>query len=139
MWREDFDNKVQSPLIKAFLGAPDVEAADHAIDPQVLETAPGVYELPGKYPLTDFRTRFNPGRVMITREGGALTLRSQRGAFASGVALAPADAADTDLLYALGPSPSKIVLLRDASGAVTGLRFQHLFELVKNPDVQPWA
>ncbi|HUF52661.1 MAG TPA: serine hydrolase domain-containing protein [Dehalococcoidia bacterium] len=139
MWREDFDNKVQAPLIKAYLRAEDVAAAECEIEPQVLETAPGVYELPGKFPLTDFRTRFNPGRVMISRDGDGLTLRGQRGAAAGGAALAPADANDPDLMYLMGPAPSKIVLLRDGGGAVTGLRFQHLFELVKNPELQPWT
>lgn len=139
MWREDFDNKVQMPLIQAFLGATDPALVEAPIDPQILETAPGVYELAGKFPLTDFRQRFNPGRVMIARDGDSLTLRGQRGAASGGVPLQPADASDPDLFWMMGPAPSKVVLLRDADGAVSGIRFQHLFQLVRNPELEPWT
>jgi CubicO group peptidase (beta-lactamase class C family) len=140
MWREDFDNKVQVPLIQTFLGAPDPEPADCQIDPQVLETAPGVYELAGRFPLTDFRTRFNPGRVTITRDGDSLTLHGQRGAWSEGSPLRAADASDPDLLLVIGPTQTqRLVVVRDGSAAVTGLRFQHLFELVKNPELEAWV
>jgi len=139
MWREDFDSVV-TPLLRDFLGAPEPAPADGAIDPRILETAPGVYDLPGNHPLTDFRWRFNPGRVCITNEDGGLVIRGQRGPWATGAPLVPDGGVGSDLLLVKGlTGDTRLVALRDDNGDVSGLRFQMLFDLRRNPDIQPWT
>ncbi len=112
-------------------GAPAAEA---------IAAAPGVYESPGGV-LTNFRIIGSMGRLMIKAEDGGLVLYSRRGAWREGKRLYPGDAADPDffLIEDDALAPSKLVLVRDAAGAVTGLRCDRLVEMVRTEAVAPWA
>jgi CubicO group peptidase (beta-lactamase class C family) len=110
------------------------------VSAEVLGAAPGVYEaIPGT--LTNFRVMGGIGRIQLKSEGGALVLRSRRGPWRSGVTLRPADAADPDYLVAdTGElEPGRLVLTRDADGAVDGLLLDRLVRMVRTDKVQPWA
>ncbi len=103
-----------------------------AIDPAVLDDAPGVYQLtPGR--LTNFRPATGIGRIRIDREGSALKLTSRWGKWKTGVPLLPADASDP-LFFALQPDgrdPSHLAFTRGAGGRIDGLRCDRLVRMVK--------
>ena len=139
LWSNDYNTVILPPLTQAFLGEPDPEPAYSTIDPRILDTAPGVYELASNTPLTDFRTRFVPGRVLVSAANGGLTIRGQRGPWSEGVPLIAADPAQPDLLLVTkGAATEKVVVLFEGD-EVSGLRFQTLFELRRNPEAQPWT
>jgi CubicO group peptidase (beta-lactamase class C family) len=101
-------------------------------DPLVLETAPGTYECtPGR--LTNFRASTRLGRVTIERNGDALVVRSRRGAWKTGLALLPVDPKDADLFAVAQPNGERphLVLTRDPSGRVDGLRFDDCVHMVR--------
>jgi CubicO group peptidase (beta-lactamase class C family) len=130
-----------SRLVYAFLGHEDPALPSVAPEPNVLATAPGVYELPGADPLTNFRPRFNCGRVQITSSEGGLTLHSRRGVWKDGVPLRPIDPAEPDL-FAIdldGFGRQQIALMLDDSGGVTGIRFPQLFEMRRNDEFEGWV
>jgi hypothetical protein len=138
---ETFDNRITSPLLQAFLGAPTPAPAAEALDARVAETAPGVYEAPEPGPLTNLRVKFGSGRIMIRAgDDGGLTLFSRRGPWKEGARLLPGDTGEPDLLLIEGGSmPQRMAVVRDASGAVTGLRFMQLVEMRRNPELEPWT
>lgn len=139
LWRADYEDTIVPPLIQAFLGEADPEPAGTPIDQRIIDTAPGVYELASSTPLTDFRTRFEPGCVLVSEANGELTIRGQRGPWSEGVPLMAADAAQPDLLLARnGAATERVVVLFDGDH-VSGLRFQSLFDLRRNPEAQPWT
>ncbi|HEY5639254.1 MAG TPA: serine hydrolase domain-containing protein [Dehalococcoidia bacterium] len=139
LWRNDYDSAIVPPLLQTFLGAPDSEPPGTPLDRRIIDSAPGVYELASNTPLTDFRTRFVPGRVLISADDGGLTIRGQRGPWDEGVPLVAADAAEPDLLLAKkGAATERIVALFDGD-EVSGLRFQTLFDLRRNPEAEPWT
>jgi hypothetical protein len=139
LWSNDYDSAIVPPLTQAFLGEPDEEPVDAPIDQRIIDTAPGVYELASNTPLTDFRTRFMPGRVLVSAANGGLTIRGQRGPWSEGVPLVAADPAQPDLLLVKkGAATEKVVVLFDGD-EVHGLRFQTLFDLHRNPAAQPWT
>jgi CubicO group peptidase (beta-lactamase class C family) len=115
----------------ALTGAPAAE---------VIAAAPGVYESPGGV-LTNFRIIGSMGRLMIKAEDGGLTLYARRGAWRDGKRLYPGDPADPDFLVIDDDplQPSMLALVRDAAGAVTGLRCDRLVEMVRTETVAPWA
>ena len=99
------------------------------MDASVLDAAPGVYEAPAGA-LTNFRIILAPGRVQISRDGSALVLHARRGPWKGGVRMRPIDAGDP-ALFALETDDlekPRLVLQRDDSGAVTGLRFDRLVD-----------
>jgi hypothetical protein len=106
----------------------------------VIAAAPGVYESPGGV-LTNFRIIGSMGRLMIKAEDGGLTLYARRGAWRDGKRLYPGDPADPDFLVIDDDplQPSMLALVRDAAGAVTGLRCDRLVEMVRTETVAPWA
>ncbi len=137
---EEYDSIFVPRLVRAFLNIEDAPL-DVSIDPMVLQTAPGVYEIPDAAPLTNFRPRFNPGRLQVKAEDGALRLYSRRGAWKDGARLLPADPSDPEVfaVEAEGYPRSRLVLWRDRSDEVNAVRLPRLVEMVKNPDLEPWA
>jgi hypothetical protein len=115
----------------ALAGAPAAE---------VIAAAPGVYESPGGV-LTNFRIIGSMGRLMIKAEHGGLTIYARRGAWREGKRLYPGDTGDPDFFIIDDDPlrPSKLALVRDASGAVVGLRCDRLVEMVRTASVEPWA
>jgi hypothetical protein len=111
------------------------------LDAEVLSSAPGVFEasLPG--PLTNFRIMTGAGRVQISARDGELWLHARRGPWKDGARMLPADEKDP-AFFALDtgePDLPRVALVRDANGAVTGLRLPGLMELVRTDTVAPWA
>ena len=141
LWSDGFDTAVVPYMLRAFLGHGEPVLADCTPDPVVMESAPGVYELPMPGPLTNFRPQFNCGRVKLTAEEGALTLYSQRGAWQKGVRLAQVEAGQPDYfaMQSADGIPQFMTLLRDDGGQVTGLRFPQLVDMRRNPEMQPWT
>ena len=131
---------VEGRILQAALDAPSESRPSGPIDSKVLETAPGVYEAtPGK--LTNFRVMTGTGRVQIGAEDGELVLRARRGPWKTGARMLPVDSADGALfvLDTGDPEPPRVAVVRDADGAVTGLRFDRLVEMVRNDGLEPWA
>lgn len=127
-----------SRLLAELTGArPPVLAGAPAAE--VIAAAPGVYESPGGV-LTNFRIIGQMGRLMIKAEDGALTLYARRGDWRDGKRLHPGDPGDPDfLLVDDNPlTPSKLALVRDAAGAVVGLRCDRLVQMVRTEAVAPW-
>jgi hypothetical protein len=111
------------------------------LDPEVLASAPGVFEAPLPGPLTNFRIMTGAGRVQISARDGELWLHARRGPWKDGARMLPADATDP-AFFALDtgePDAPRVALVRDANGAVTGLRLPGLMELVRTETVAPWA
>jgi len=130
--------KLISRLLAAMLGVTTIAPAG-AIPAEIVASAPGVYEaVPGM--LTNFRIVSAMGRLQIKEEGGGLTLYARRGPWKRGVRIGAVDGGagllvvqDDDL------EPSRLALLRDGSGGVTGLRCDRLVEMVRTEQVAPWA
>jgi CubicO group peptidase (beta-lactamase class C family) len=136
-----FDTVTVPRFLQAVLGEPAFEAPQVTIDPGVLLTAPGVYEASTPGPLTNFRVMGNCGRVQISEREGGLVLHSRRGPWKAGVPMLPADPAEPDLfaLLTAAPMPDVMAVLRDDTGAVTGLRFPQIVDMHRAEGVAPWA
>jgi CubicO group peptidase (beta-lactamase class C family) len=135
---DDFP-KLVSRLLAALLDAAPPPPEGGAIDPAWLAAAPGVYEAkPGA--LTNFRVMGAVGRLQIKAVDGGLTLHARRGPWKSGARLAPHTPAEPDLfrLDDEALEPSRLRLLRDEAGRVTGLRYG-LVEMIRTEAVAPWA
>jgi CubicO group peptidase (beta-lactamase class C family) len=122
-------------VIGAVLGVTEPDVTERSVDATVLDRAPGLYELtPGR--LTNFRPATRVGRVEVTRDGSALTLRSRWGHWKHGVRLIPAS--DDDPLHFLirrdSGFPDRIVFTRGAGGAIDGLRCDELVRMVRAAD-----
>jgi hypothetical protein len=139
LWSPGFDAMIPS-FMNPFLGIDGEAPQGIALDPQVLETAPGVYELRGNYPLTDFRPRSDHGRLLVRREGDGLEIFSRRGAWKDGGQLLPAETDDPELFNAVvaGQPPVPIVLARGSGGDVTSIRLPTRAELFRNTELAPW-
>jgi CubicO group peptidase (beta-lactamase class C family) len=140
-WSENYDATFVPRAIAAALGLRDEPLPRTPIDQRILETAPGVYELPEPGPLTNFRPQYNCGRVQLSAADGALTLHSRRGAWRSGVRLLPVHPGEPDFFAIDKPGAARqyMVLLRDAGGAVNGLRLQQIYDMFRNPEIEPWT
>jgi CubicO group peptidase (beta-lactamase class C family) len=128
-----------SRLLAALIGV-QARVLSGAPSAEVIAAAPGVYESPGGV-LTNYRIIGNMGRLQIKAEDGGLVLYARRGAWREGKRLYPGDAADPDffLVDDNALAPSKLALVRDAAGAVVGLRCDRLVEMVRTEAVEPWA
>jgi hypothetical protein len=127
-------------LVNAFLDREDEPLQDMPVDSRILETAPGVYELAEPGPLTNFRPRYNAGRVKLTNEAGTLMMYSRRGPWRAGVRLAPARSGEPDFFaieHAEHPR-NYLSLITNETGAVTGIRFPQIVDYVRNPELDPW-
>jgi|FLYL01.1.fsa_nt_gi beta-lactamase class C len=146
-----FNSHVVGPLVNAALGLPPFSAEPEPLDPLTRETAPGVYEAPLPGPLTNFRTMTGTGRIQISLrsdDGGesGLVLYARRGAWKAGYPLVPArrsagndgESADLFAIHTGEASPTLVRLLRDGTGAVTGIHLPLLTIMRKNPDIAPW-
>lgn len=131
---------LESRLLQALLDAETARPLDRPVDPAVLAAAPGVFEGPPGM-LTNFRIVTATGRVQLSARDGELWLHARRGPLKEGLRLLPADANDPAffLLELDVPEPPRVALVRGAGGAVTGLRFDRLVELVRTEQVAPWA
>jgi hypothetical protein len=132
--------EVDGKVLQAALGAPDHEPAGRTVDAALLIGAPGVYEAtPGG--LTNYRIVVGTGRIQLSERDGELWLHARRGPWKQGIRLDPADADDPALLMLDRPlpEPELVALVRDASGAVTGLRCDRLVEMVRTEQVAAWA
>ena len=135
---DDFP-KLVSRLLAATLGAKPPAPVARAVSPDLLASAPGVYEaLPGE--LTNFRVKGAVGRLQIKAADGALSLHARRGVWKSGVRLSPVDPADDTFFHIADDDlePSGLKLVRGGDGAVTGLRYS-LVEMVRTDAVPGWA
>lgn len=131
--------KLNTRLLAAMLGA-TAPAPAGEVPPDLAAAAAGVYEsTPGT--LTNVRIVIGMGRLQIKQEDGGLKLYARRGAWKRGVRLGLAPGGDGDLLLVDDDplEPSRLALLRDASGRVTGLRCDRLVEMVRTEQVAPWA
>lgn len=120
-------------VIRAVLDVPAPAFAPRATSGDLLESAPGLYELPMPGPLTNFRPQTGKGRITIDREGDALVLRARWGEWKSGRVLTPCDPGD-DAFFAIQADdrePHFVAFTRDASGAADGLRLDDLVRMVK--------
>lgn len=137
---EEFDHQVVPALMGAALGAEWSPPPEIPIDERILETAPGVYEAPTPGPLTNFRIMNDTGRVLIAARDGGLSFRSRRGCWKQGVPLRTVDPSEPDLfeLQDGTPEPPRLAMVRDASGAVTGLRLGRLADMHRNEEIEPW-
>ena len=131
---------VTSRIVQTALNAPPPSYPGEPLAPEILESAPGVYEvLPGH--LTNHRPVTATGRVQITAENGGLFLRSRRGAWREGVKMVPADPADP-MFFVLDTGelePPFVVLSRDGSGLINGVRFDRLVYMARNEALQRWV
>jgi CubicO group peptidase (beta-lactamase class C family) len=135
---DGFDALV-SRLLAAVLNAAPTPPSG-VVANEIIEALPGVYSLiPGR--LTNVRPLFAVGRVQIKADRGALLLYSQYGRWRHGVRMYPGDPADRDFLLLDDDAlePSRLILLRDQRGAVSGLAFDRLVRMVRTDNVRPWA
>jgi CubicO group peptidase (beta-lactamase class C family) len=140
-WSDSYDSTFVPRALSAVLGLGDDPLPEIGIDPRVLETAPGVYELSDPGPLTNFRAQYVTGRVQLSAAEGGLVMHSRRGAWKDGVRLLPVRPGEPDFFAIDKPGAARqhIALLRDATGAVTGLRFQTICDMVRNPEMPAWT
>jgi CubicO group peptidase (beta-lactamase class C family) len=138
---DEFDSIFAPRIVRAFLGLEDAPLDGISVDPSVLRTAPGVYEIPDAAPLTNFRPRFNPGRLQVKAEDGGLRLYSRRGPWKDGARLLAADHADPEVfaVEAAGYPRSKVILARNGRGEAEAIRLPRLVEMVQNPELEPWT
>src|SRR6202008_3746431 len=111
-------------IIRAVLGIDNGTWIERPNDSQILETAPGVYELPMPGPLTNFRPQTRTGRVHIQRQSKDLTFTSRWGKAKEGVPLTPCDPEDPAFfaIRSPGADASYLAFTRAEDGSVDGLR-----------------
>jgi CubicO group peptidase (beta-lactamase class C family) len=125
-----------APLLieQSVLGAVDDPLPIGRVDERTVAEAAGRYQAPDGL-LTNFRIITGIGRVTLAPRNGDLVLTSDRGPLELGMRLLPGDAADCDFLTLDDGSPKHqhVALIRDATGAVTGLRLG-MVDLIRAPD-----
>ena len=134
---DDYD--AHDGLLKIIFDAPAHNRTASPVDPDVLASAPGVFEAaPGV--LTNVRTVQAAGRVQLSARNGELWLHARRGQWKDGVRLLPSD--DDPLFFMIDKDyaqPHHVALVADRAGSITGLRFDRLVELHRTDQVAPWA
>jgi CubicO group peptidase (beta-lactamase class C family) len=140
-WADAYDSTFVPRAIGAVLGSDETPWPEIAVEQSILETAPGVYELIEPGPLTNFRPQFNCGRVQLSVSGAALMMYSRRGPWKAGVRLLPVRPGEPDFFAIDKPGAARLymALLLDDSGAVTGLRFPQIVDMVRNAEIPPWT
>jgi CubicO group peptidase (beta-lactamase class C family) len=133
----DSPRAIFNSVKRAVFGEAPPSFGERAIDPAILASAPGLYELTlGR--LTNFRPATRIGRVRIDRDGDRLRLTSRWGAWKTGVRMAQADVRDP-AFFALPDEagtgePSFLALTRAPDGRVTGLRCDDLVHMVRREE-----
>lgn len=138
-WSDRF-SRIEGRVLQAVLDAPAPTRPALPVDTAMLKAATGVYRpFPG--PLTNYRVITSTGRVQVTEQNGGLMLRARRGPWREGVPMLPADPTDpTFFVLDTGEAePPRVVLVRDESGAVTGIRFDWLVYMAKSDGLEPWV
>lgn len=130
--------KLESRLLATLLDAgppPDLGP----VAPEILAAAPGVYEA-GLGKLTNVRINVGTGRLQIKADEDGLMLHARRGPWKNGVRLHPADPEDPGFFHLADDDlePTRLALIRDGAGRVTGLRHT-LVEMVRTDQVPGWV
>ena len=129
-----------SRIIRALLDAPEENVPERAVDADVLAGAPGVYQAPMPGPLTNLRIIRGIGRIQIVQRDGGLVLHARRGPWKAGKRMLSGD--NDPAFFTLDTEAVErphVALLRDAGGAVTGLRFDRLVEMERTNDDLAWV
>lgn len=123
-------------IIRAVLGIEDAPYAERPAETAMLDSAPGLYELPMPGPLTNFRSQTRTGRVNVTRDGDALALESRWGKWKRPVRLTPCDPEDASFfaIQTAGADPAHVAFVREPDGRVSGLRLDELVYMLKRPE-----
>jgi hypothetical protein len=123
-------------VLRAALGVEHGRHEERAVDESLLNSAPGVYELPMPGPLTNFRPQTRVGRVHIERDGHGLRLTSRWGAWKGGAAMTPCDP-DDPTFFAVQPPDARasyLALVRGRDGRVAGLMIDDLVFMHRRTD-----
>ncbi len=136
-WSDNYESTVMPRTIASVLNLQPEPLPEIGVDPRILETAAGVYELPEPGPLTNFRPRYQCGRIQIAAVDGGLVMYSRRGPWTQGVRLLPVRPGEPDFFAIEGNVRQYMSMLRDDGGAVTGLRFQQLCDM-QRAEAAPW-
>jgi CubicO group peptidase (beta-lactamase class C family) len=123
-------------IICAALGLNEAPYPERAVDPEILASAPGQYQLPMPGPLTNFRPATRVGPARVERDGDRLRLTTRWGKWKSGVPLTPCDP-DDPAFFAIqlaDADPGYVAFDRDASGSVVGLRLDDLVRMHRRPE-----
>jgi CubicO group peptidase (beta-lactamase class C family) len=119
-------------VLRAVFNATDAPLERRAVNPEILASAPGIYELtPGR--LTNFRPATRLGRLTITANDGGLCVRSRWGGWKDELPMLPADPNDP-AFFAVEPAGRErahVVFTRDATGRVDGMRCDELYHFVR--------
>jgi CubicO group peptidase (beta-lactamase class C family) len=123
-------------IIRAVLDADPPSYPLQAIEPEVLASAPGIYELPMPGPLTNFRPQTRVGRIQVTRDGDSLVLKSRWGNWKAGVELTPCDPDDPAffVIQRDGADPAYVRFDRNERGAVEALAIDDLTKMVRRAE-----
>ena len=123
-------------IIRAVLDVAEPAFPDRAIDREILEAAPGIYELPMPGPLTNFRPQTRIGRVHVERDGDGLKITSRFGSWKDGARLKPADPDDPAFFVIERDSggPAYLAFDRASDGSIIGLHRDEMVYMPKRRD-----
>ena len=135
------DKPINVRILRALFDAPAQKLTERAVDSGILAGAPGVYQAPMPGPLTNLRIITGMGRIQVSQQDGGLMLHARRGPWKDGARMLHADGGDPGFfeLETEGIIRPHLALLRDADGAVTGLRFDQLVEMERTSDDLAWV
>lgn len=135
------DKPVSMRIMRALFDVSEEQAPERPVAPDVLANAPGVYQAPMPGPLTNLRIITGHGRIQISERDGGLVIHARRGPWKDGARMFPADEDDPGFfeLETEAIERPHLALLRDAAGAVKGLRFDRLVEMERTSDDLAWV
>ena len=135
----DKSEEIYSRLIQAVFDAPDPDLSPSRASPEITKAAVGVYEPPPGF-LTSYRVIRGAGRLQIVERAGELELRARRGPWREGVRMVSSDPDDPKffVLDTGSPEPTRLLLVSDESGGITGIQMGRM-SFVRNNDLRPWA